>query len=64
MKNRCYGKFNRGHSSLQDKFRKGLSKLLFQKTLMLRELIMQGRHEIARTLDNSGTNIHSISHKD
>ena len=66
---RWYGEFNRGHSSLQDVFRKGHPKsVVVPETIdAVCQLILQDchvtYHEIETTLSISGTNIHSILHE-
>ena len=66
---RCYGEFNRGRSSLQDKFREDRPKsVIVPETIdVVRQLILQDRHvtyrEIGTTVGISGTSIHSILHE-
>ena len=66
---RCYGRFNRGHSSLQDEFREGRPKSVVVPKIIdaVRQLILQNRRviyrEIETTLSISGTSIHSILHE-
>ena len=70
LKDHClwYGKFNRGHSSLQQEFRKGRQKsVVVPETIdAVHQLILQDRHvtyrEIETTLGISGTSIYSILH--
>ena len=64
---RWYGDFNRGRSSLQDKFHDGRpNSVVVPETIdAVHQLILQDRHvsyiEIETTLGISGISIHSIS---
>ena len=66
---RWYGEFNRGRSSLQNKFREGRPKsvVVLETIDAVRQLILQDRYvtyrEILTTLGISGTSIHSILHE-
>ena len=66
---RWYGEFNRGCSSHQDEFREVCSKpVIVPETIAaVCQLILQGCYgtyrEIERTLEISGTSIHSILHE-